>query len=130
MLIMFSAPRKGVRMISKHDSEHYVWGKGCDGCHLLRSAELSIIHERMPPGPSEVRHFHRATRQFFFILSGAATVEFDDKREILRGHEGTEVPPGVPHQMFNESQHDVEFLVISQPPSDGDRVRLCQRISE
>jgi hypothetical protein len=32
--------------------------------------------------------------------------------------------------MFNESKHDVEFLVISQPPSHGDRVRFCQRISE
>lgn len=28
----------------------------------------------------------------------------------------------VPHQMFNETNQDVEFLVISQPASRGDRV--------
>lgn len=116
-------------MISKGNVEHYVWGQGCHGWHLLKSAELSVIHERMPPGTSEVRHYHRVARQFFFVLFGAATIEFDGKRETLRAHEGAEVPPGVPHQMFNESKHDVEFLVISQPPSHGDRVRFCQRIS-
>ena len=107
-----------------------MWGQGCDGWHLLKSAELSVIHERMPPGTSEVSHLHRAARQFFFVLSGAATIEFDSKRETLRAHEGVEVPPGLPDQMFNESEHDVEFLVVSQSPSHGDRVRLSQRISE
>jgi len=117
-------------MISKGNVEHYVWGPGCDGWHLLKSAELSVIHERMPPGTSEVRHYHRVARQFFFVLIGTAKMEFDGECETLRAHEGVEVPPGVSHQMLNESNHDVEFLVISQPPSHGDRVRFCQRISE
>jgi hypothetical protein len=54
-----------------------------------------------------------------------ATIEVAGKRETLSTHEGAEVPAGVPHQIFNESKHDVEFLVISQPPSHGDRVRYC-----
>lgn len=41
---------------------------------------------------------------------------------MLRPHEGIEVPPRVPHQMINKSGGDVEFLVISQPTSKGDRV--------
>jgi hypothetical protein len=32
------------------------------------------------------------------------------------------VAPGTPHQMFNRSGADLEFLVVSQPPSHGDRV--------
>jgi len=36
-------------------------------------------------------------------------------------HEGIEIPPHQPHQMRNDSQEDVEFLVISQPNSRGDR---------
>ena len=109
-------------MVSKGNAEHYVWAQGCEGWHLLKSGELSVIHERMAPGTSEVLHYHRAARQFFFVLSGAATIAFDGKRETLRAHEGVEVRPGVPHQILNESKHDVEFLVISQPPSHGDRV--------
>ncbi len=109
-------------MISKDKAEHYVWGEGCDGWHLAQSAGLSIIHERMPPGTSEARHFHRAARQFFFVLSGMATIEVEGRTEVLRAHEGVEVAPGVPHRIWNESELEVEFLVVSQPPSHGDRI--------
>jgi mannose-6-phosphate isomerase-like protein (cupin superfamily) len=40
----------------------------------------------------------------------------------LHPQEGIEVPPGVPHQMQNRSAQSVEFLVISQPFAQGDRV--------
>jgi oxalate decarboxylase/phosphoglucose isomerase-like protein (cupin superfamily) len=36
---------------------------------------LSVIEEQMPSGASEVRHYHRNAQQFFFILSGQATLE-------------------------------------------------------
>lgn len=107
-------------MISKKTAEHYIWGENCDGWHLVKSAELSVIHERMPPNTSEVRHYHKQARQLFFILKGTATLEIDSKKEVLQRHEGAEVPPGVPHQIFNESGGEVEFLVVSHPASRGD----------
>ena len=107
-------------MIGKETAEHYIWGEVCDGWHLVKTAELSVIHERMPPGAKEVRHYHAKSRQFFFVLKGAATLETAGKREVLRKHEGAEVPPDVLHQMFNESDEAVEFLVVSQPASQGD----------
>ena len=109
-------------MISKETAEHYVWGENCDGWHLVKNAELSVIFERMPPGTFEVRHYHTKARQFFFILSGAATLEIGGKREILQKHEGAEVAPTVPHQIFNDSDEEIEFIVVSQPPGQGDRV--------
>jgi mannose-6-phosphate isomerase-like protein (cupin superfamily) len=111
-------------MINRKNAEHYFWGKGCDGWHLVKNEELSVIQERMPPGTFEARHFHSRTRQFFFILSGVAVIETEGKKEILNAHEGIEISPGVMHQIFNESEEDVEFLVISQPPSQGDRVAV------
>jgi len=109
------------RPVGRDTAEHYIWGAGCDGWHLVRRAEASIIAERMPPGAAEVRHIHRATWQFFFVLAGTATLEVDGERHVLHPHEGLEVPPGAPHQMRNESAEDVDFLVFSQPPSHGDR---------
>lgn len=109
-------------VVSKRNAEHYKWGQGCDGWHLLRRDDLSIIHEAMVPGTAEVRHYHSVSRQFFFVLSGTATLEIDGRREALSAHEGLEVPPNTPHQMFNESKSEVEFLVISMPTSRGDRV--------
>lgn len=108
--------------INKANAEHYLWGDQCDGWHLVKTEELSVIHERMPPGTCEVRHYHQRSRQFFFVLSGTAVLEMDGGRFDVRAQEGVEVPPGVPHQMFNDSNHDVEFLVISQPISRGDRI--------
>lgn len=107
--------------INKVNAEHYIWGKLCDGWHLVKNQDLSVILERMPPNTSEVRHYHHHSRQFFFVLSGVAVMEINGERVELKAHDGAEVPPLVPHQMFNVSDADVEFLVISQPTSKGDR---------
>ncbi|TBL69703.1 cupin domain-containing protein [Paenibacillus thalictri] len=108
--------------ISKQNAEHYIWGNVCDGWHLVKSAEFSVIHERMPAHTSEVRHYHQHARQFFFVLSGTATLEVGGIKSIIHQHEGVEVPPLTPHQMLNQSNDEIEFLVISQPSSKNDRV--------
>jgi len=110
--------------ISKANAEHYTWGAACDGWHLVKTAERSVIHERMPPGTSEARHYHEKAWQFFFILSGQAVMELNGVRHVLTAHQGIEIPPGQPHQIFNESDQDVEFLVTSVPPTRGDRVAV------
>jgi mannose-6-phosphate isomerase-like protein (cupin superfamily) len=108
--------------ISKDNAEHYMWGGVCDGWHLVKGETLSVIHERMPPGASEVRHYHNTSHQFFFVLIGKVTLEVAGERHNLSAYQGIEVSPETPHQMLNTSDRDAEFLVISQPPSHGDRV--------
>lgn len=78
----------------------------------------------MPVNTAEVIHYHNQARQFFFILTGIATIQIDDEIIILNPQEGVEVPPLMKHQMRNESNQDVEFLVISRPNSRGDRINL------
>jgi mannose-6-phosphate isomerase-like protein (cupin superfamily) len=109
-------------MIDKDRADHYLWGDGCDGWHLVNSSELSIIQERMPAGTSEVRHLHTRSRQFFFVLAGPLTLEIEDRREVLGAHQGAEIRPGILHRIVNESDHAVEFVVVSQPHSHGDRI--------
>jgi mannose-6-phosphate isomerase-like protein (cupin superfamily) len=131
-----SAKRDGLRVatdqsmqtISRHTAEHYTWGgphrSQCDGWHLVKTPELSIIEELMPPGASEVRHFHERARQFFFVLEGELTLEVEHREFVVRAHDGLEIPPGQAHQARNRSAHGVRFLVTSQPPSHGDRVEV------
>ncbi len=109
-------------MIDRNMAEHYFWGQNCDGWHLVKSSDVSIIQERMPPNTFEVRHRHGKSRQFFFVLSGEATMEVDGEIQQLRAHQGIEIPPLVPHQMMNQSNEVLEFLVVSSPPSHGDRI--------
>lgn len=106
---------------SRSTAEHYVWGQACDGWYLLRAAGLSVIEERMPPGSREVRHWHARSRQFFYVLSGTLILEVEGARHELDARMGLELAPGLAHRATNESGHDVEFLVVSTPPSHSDR---------
>ena len=114
---MFSA-------ISIDNAKHYTWGPNglCDGWHLVRTDELSLIEERMPLGTSEQRHLHNRARQFFYTLAGELTLEVAGEFQVLRAGQGLEIAPGTPHQAINRSGGDTRFLVTSQPPSHGDRV--------
>lgn len=109
-------------MISKQTAEHYTWAGDCDGWHLLKSPTLSVIHERMPPGRAEVRHHHTRAQQLFFVLSGNLTMRFDDHTANIGAGQAIEIKPGVRHQAANESGESVEFLVISEPTTRGDRI--------
>jgi mannose-6-phosphate isomerase-like protein (cupin superfamily) len=110
--------------VSAATAEHYTWGDGCDGWHLVKDENLSVIEELMPPGTAEVLHYHGRAQQFFFILSGEAVMEVDDRPVHLTAHDGIHLLPGVRHRIRNISKEPVRFLVISQPPSHGDRVQV------
>jgi mannose-6-phosphate isomerase-like protein (cupin superfamily) len=113
-----------MQIVDRSNSEHYLWGDGCDGWHLLKRDDLSIITERIPPGAGEQQHYHVHSRQFFYILTGAAIIEVDGIRHSLQAQQGIEIPPGVAHQFGNESGSEVTFLVISMPKAHGDQVEI------
>ena len=108
--------------VSAASAEHYRWGAASEGWHLLQRDDLSIIQESVPAGEAEVRHYHQRARQFFFILEGQGTMLLADEEIWLEQGCGLEIPPGVPHQFCNRSDHEVHFLVISMPRSHGDRI--------
>ena len=107
--------------ISTSSAYSYGWGDGCTGWHLVRAQNLSVIEERMPPGTQEVRHWHARSRQFFYVLDGTLTLEVEGVTHVLPPRTGIELPEGTAHQAINDSRADVQFLVISEPPSHGDR---------
>jgi mannose-6-phosphate isomerase-like protein (cupin superfamily) len=114
------------QIISTKSAEHYKWGgqqrTDCDGWHLVRTPELSVIEELMPPNTSEARHSHVHARQFFYVLEGELTLEVEHYNFVLQVGEGLEVSPGHQHQAMNRGAKQVRMLVTSQPPSHGDRV--------
>ena len=113
-----------VDSVSQLNAEHYIWGGDCDGWHLLKTPGLSVIQERVPPGRGEVRHYHQHAYQFFFVLSGIATVEIEGQLLKVGPYQGCSVPPKTPHQLSNEEAEDLEFVVVSAPMSHGDRAEL------
>lgn len=78
----------------------------------------------MPPGTAEQPHFHTRAQQLFYILSGTATFTVDGKEITVQSNESLHIPPGVKHCIENRTNTDLQFLVISEPKSHGDRVAL------
>jgi len=107
--------------VSRGNAEHYRWGNDCDGWHLVKDAELSVIEEFMPPGAAEVRHHHQRAQQFFYVLAGEVLMEVEGQTTLVSAGSGIRILPGTRHQIRNPSSSAARFLVISQPPSHGDR---------
>jgi mannose-6-phosphate isomerase-like protein (cupin superfamily) len=109
-------------VVSIDNAEHYVWGEICNGWHLLKRDDISVIQERVPAGAAEIMHYHIQARQFFYILEGEGVMGFEDHQVVLHTGDGLEIPPQIRHQFRNQSNADVHFLVISVPTTRGDRV--------
>ena len=108
--------------VSRENAEHYRWGVDCDGWHLVRDRNLAVIEEFMPPGAAEIRHYHVHAQQFFYVLDGEILVEVDGEKTLVPAGNGIRILPGMRHQVRNPTSSAVRFLVISQPPSHGDRI--------
>ena len=111
-------------LISTTSAEHYTWGGGCDGWFLLKAAGFHVIEERMPAGTAEKRHYHERAEQLFYVLAGDLTMKLEGRSIQIRAREGVRVAAREVHQAANESEAAVEFLVISCPPSYGDRTNV------
>jgi mannose-6-phosphate isomerase-like protein (cupin superfamily) len=79
----------------------------------------------MPPGTSEFSHYHARSRQFFFVLSGTLTIQIDGQTHVLTREHGLEIPPKISHRVVNDSSAEATFLVISVPPSHGNRIETA-----
>jgi len=108
--------------VNRGNAEHYRWGDDCDGWHLVKDAQLSVIEELMPAGAAEIRHHHLRAQQFFYVLAGEVLMEIEGKTTLVPAGSGIRVLPGERHRIRNPSSGAARFLVISQPPSHGDRV--------
>jgi len=115
---------------SKENSEHYNWGSNCSGWHLVNSEKLSVIEELMPANTSEQKHYHNFSEQYFYILKGTATFEIEKEIIEVNKGEGIHINPQVVHRIANNNPSDLEFIVISQPTTRGDRINEPFEIKE
>lgn len=112
-----------MKIVSREQAlKHYTWGEGCDGWNLVDGPGLSVKLERMPPHTSEQEHYHERSRQFFYILKGAAIFETEQGRVSVGAQQGIEIVPGLRHRILNEGSEDLEFILSSQPSTAGDRI--------
>lgn len=106
---------------SASGDNHYLWGDHCDGWRLIDSPDLSLREERIPPGCAEAPHFHRASRQIFYVLAGELTIHLSGQTVVAAAGEAVEIAPGQPHLVRNCGDQDLRLLLVSSPDTAGDR---------
>ncbi|MEO7522442.1 MAG: cupin domain-containing protein [Ferruginibacter sp.] len=112
------------KIIDKQSAEHYLWGNNCDSWILADTVGLSVKQESMPKGTREKLHFHTKAQQFFFILSGSATFYLEERKIVVPKHKGLLIQQKTKHFIANETNEQLDFLVISQPTTNNDRTTL------
>ena len=108
--------------VNKNNAEKYFWGDNCESFVLADTEGLSVKQEIMPPGTREQLHFHQKAQQFFFILKGTAVFYCNNRQEVVNEQSGLLILSGTQHYIANESGGQLEFLVISQPSTNNDRI--------
>ncbi|TCK85257.1 cupin domain-containing protein [Albibacterium bauzanense] len=109
------------KIIDRQTAEHYLWGENCNSWVLADTIGLSVKQENMPSRTKEKLHFHTNAQQFFFILKGSATFYIDDNKIIVVEQKGILIHPKTEHYIANETDEQLDFLVISQPTTNNDR---------
>jgi mannose-6-phosphate isomerase-like protein (cupin superfamily) len=97
------------------------WGCGCTGWTLLSRPDLHVMEEEMTTGTQELRHLHDRTTQLYYVLRGKAVVDVGGSRAAAGAGEAIEIQPGDAHQIRNDSDTGLRFLVISSGPPRDDR---------
>lgn len=111
-------------VIDKKNASHYLWGDNCDSWVLADTEGLSAKQESMPTQTKEKLHFHHNAQQFFFILKGTATFYLEGEPTIVNAAQGLLIEAKTQHYIANETSDLLDFLVISQPSTNNDRITI------
>ena len=74
----------------------------------------SLAEAMVPVGTSTIRHHHKASEEFYFILEGSGTMEIDSHTQAISPGDAILIPPGSWHQIT--AALDLRFLCCCAPP--------------
>jgi mannose-6-phosphate isomerase-like protein (cupin superfamily) len=76
----------------------------------------SLAEASLPPGGATERHFHRASEEIYFILSGTALMELDGQIQAVKPGDAVLIPPGAWHQITATGESELRLLCCCAPP--------------
>jgi hypothetical protein len=95
-------------------------GDGHTGWILLSRGVLHIEEQELAVGAAGRRHLPLGTMQVCYVLAGSAVVQVGDTRVTIWPGQAIEVGPGEVHQISNQADTTLRFLVISSGPLPSD----------
>ena len=70
---------------------------------------------RMPPQSANTLHKHIRSEEFYFVLEGTGRLRVGDETLTVPKHGGVLVGPDSLHQVFNDTNKKVLWLIIGAP---------------
>ena len=84
---------------------------------LMERHPFDVELLRVPPGTVPYRyHSHSAQWEFYYVLSGTATVRHHDGNAHIEAGDSFLFKPGEAHQLINDSGDDLLIFVIADNP--------------
>ena len=65
-------------------------------------------------------HYHKVTEETYYVISGQARMKVDGKEITISAGQAILLMPNEVHQVCNDQDSDLEFLVICSPPASAD----------
>ena len=91
----------------------------CDAMVVVDEPQLRVQLEQLPAGAMELLRFYARADQFFYVLSGEATVELEGRQEHLSKGQGLLMQPGTAYRICNNGDATLRYIVTSQPEQDA-----------
>lgn len=82
----------------------------------------SLAEATIAPGEATERHFHRATEEFYFVVSGTGDMEVDGQHRPVGPGDAILIPPGSWHQLSANAGVEIRILCCCAPPYSPDDV--------
>ena len=70
---------------------------------------------RLPPKSANTLHKHVRAEEFYFVLEGVGRLRVGETTLTVPRHGGVLVGPGQVRQVFNDTDHEVLWLIIGAP---------------
>lgn len=77
-------------------------------------ANQSLAEATLPAGGRTQRHYHKASEEFYYILSGRGTMEVDGEMREVKAGDAILIPPGAWHRI--EADEPLQLLCCCAPP--------------
>lgn len=80
----------------------------------------SFSHVVIPAGCCSRPHYHPIAEETYYILTGEGRMLVDGKEMILCPGDALLIQPPEMHQIFNDTDSDLEFIAVCAPPWNKD----------
>lgn len=86
---------------------------------LLCGQVMMVNWAKLPAGSAFQRHYHEDMQEVFVLLGGPVTMTVDGDPQTLNSGDAILISPREIHEMTNDSDADVEYIVFGISTGEG-----------